>query len=84
MRQKFYDLDFIQEVLKLHHWECVFELDAPKKIVDRLSIRSMNEWLKGISHDDEMFKEFKNCFIQSEIYCPHEGIDRRKETGVLK
>jgi hypothetical protein len=28
-------------------------------------------------------KEFRECWQMSEIYCPHEGIDRRSEYGMI-
>ena len=74
----YYDVDHICLVLSKHPWECVFELDAPKKIVDRLSIRTQGEWIDHIIKNGN--QEFKNCFIQSELYCPHEGVNRLKET----
>jgi ssDNA-specific exonuclease RecJ len=70
-------LDEIKFVLSKHHWECVFELDAPQKIYDRLKIRSRAYWMSVGNLD-----EFRNCFIQSEIYCPHENVDRRSEYGI--
>jgi hypothetical protein len=30
----------------------------------------------------EKIKELQNCFVQSEIYCPHEGVDRLVECNV--
>jgi hypothetical protein len=68
---------FIKSILELHPSECVFELDAPKNIAERLSGKTMDEWLMKQNRD-----EFKACWNASEIYCPHEGIDRLAECGV--
>lgn len=78
---QYYDLEHIKQVTALHDWNCVFELNAPQKILDRLSIRSQGEWFDRMK-TYEGIQEFRNCFQQSEIYCPHEGIDRTKEVGV--
>jgi len=67
----------VREVLTLHPAECVFELDAPRKIVQRLSGKTVNWWIKM-----ENREEFRACWEASEIYCPHEGIDRRAELGI--
>lgn len=100
---KYYDVEYIKSVLALHPWECVFELDAPRKITERLSHRTMDEWLglnpikklpnrpwvsphilaaQEYEQRRKIHEEFKNAFHQSEIYCPHEGIDRTAEVGV--
>jgi hypothetical protein len=71
--KKYFTLADIVEILQSHPADCVFELNAPQNIVDRLSVRSRGEWLLSRR------EEFVNCFIQSEIYCPHEGVDRRAE-----
>jgi len=66
----------------------VFELDAPRNIVQRLSVKTKHEWFEGLRYkgDDEQqrkgLQEFKACWTASEIYCPHEGIDRLAECGV--
>lgn len=73
--------DFIKDILKNHPSECIFELDAPKNIAERLSGKTMNEWFK-LAATDSGGKEFRACWHQSEIYCPHEGIDRLAECGV--
>lgn len=79
---EYFDLQDITGVLLLHHWECVFELNAPKQILERLSTRTKKEWLDGLCKDKNIHLEFKNCFIKSEIFCPHERINRKKEYGI--
>jgi hypothetical protein len=75
-------------MLALHPAECVFELDAPQNIVQRLSVKTKHEWFEGLRYkgDDEQqlkgLQEFRACWTASEIYCPHEGIDRLAECGV--
>ncbi len=73
----YFTLDDIAPVLAMHPAECIFELDAPKKILERLSTRTKKEWLTAKNHN-----EFKQCWQLSEIYCPHEGINRLSECGV--
>ena len=73
----YFDEAHVREVLKLHPAECVFELDAPRKIAERLSGKTVNWWIKM-----ENREEFRVCWEASEIYCPHEGIDRLAECGV--
>lgn len=79
---KYFDIEEVSEILKLHHHECVFELDAPRKIVERLSKRTRNQWLPFFGGSKELHEEFKNCWVLSEIYCPHEGINRFNEYGI--
>ena len=84
----YFDEAFIRDVLAQHPAECVFELDAPRNIVQRLSVKTKHEWYEGLRYkgDDEQqlkgLQEFRACWTASEIYCPHEGIDRLAECGV--
>jgi hypothetical protein len=72
-----FDEEHICGVLKLHPAECIFELDAPRKIAERLSGKTASWWI-----EKENLPAFRECFTASEIYCPHEGIDRLAECGV--
>ena len=71
--------DLVVEFLQMHPAECVFELDAPMQIFTRLMAA-------GFYTTQEMtmdrMPEFRECWQLSEIYCPHEGIDRRSEFGM--
>jgi hypothetical protein len=84
----YFDEAFIRDLLAQHPAECVFELDAPRNIVQRLSVKTRHEWFEGLRYkgDDEQqlkgLQEFRACWTLSEIYCPHEGIDRLAECGV--
>ena len=84
----YFDEEHVRGVLAMHPAECVFELDAPRKIVQRLSVKTMHEWCESFRYkgDDEQprknLQEFRACWHLSEIYCPHEGIDRLAECGV--
>ena len=83
---KYFTPKMVAEVLELHDVHCVFELDAPRKIAERLQHRTWDEW-HGFKRDWDIYEktilpEFKRCFQLSEIYCPHEGVDRRAELGV--
>jgi hypothetical protein len=72
--------DHVVEVLQIHDFHCVFELDAPLKIFNRLMDAGF------YTSDDITWgrnKEFRECWHLSEIYCPHEGIDRRSEYGMI-
>lgn len=73
----YFDEEHVRGVLALHPAECVFELDAPRKIVQRLSGKTAGWWITPAN-----IAAFKACWIASEIYCPHEGIDRLAECGV--
>ena len=73
----YHDEKLVRDVLAKHPAECIFELDAPRNIVQRLSGKTLSWWYKP-----ENVKEFKACWTASEIYCPHEGIDRLAECGV--
>jgi len=73
----YFDEEHVRGVLKLHPAECVFELDAPRKIAERLAGKTASWWI-----EKENIKAFRECFTASEIYCPHEGIDRRAELGI--
>jgi hypothetical protein len=73
----YFDEEHIREVLKLHPAECIFELDAPRKIAQRLAGKTADWWIQK-----ENVPAFKTAFQASEIFCPHEGIDRLAECGV--
>ena len=79
---KYFTLEEIKHVLASHDKHCVFEIGAPEKILARLSIRPRSEWFKSWGYIRGKHEEFKQCFIQSEIYCPHEGVDRLVECNV--
>ena len=70
--------ELVEEFLQMHPAECVFELDAPMKIFTRLMAAGFyyTNWEK------DRIEEFRECWHLSEIYCPHEGIDRRSEYGI--
>ena len=77
--QPFYiTYDLVEELLQKHDFHCVFELDAPEKIFARL----MNAGFYTSQDVRDREAEFKQCWALSEIYCPHEGIDRRSEYGI--
>ena len=63
----------------MHPVECVFELDAPAKIFNRMMEAG---FYTPTDLTNERIKEFRECWTLSEIYCPHEGIDRLAECGV--
>jgi hypothetical protein len=76
-QHSYFDEEHVSSVLELHPADCVFELDAPRNIVQRLSGKTAGWWITP-----ENISAFRACWIASEIYCPHEGIDRLAECGV--
>ena len=82
---KYFTLEDVEGVLALHDPDCILEIDAPKKIVERLSVRTKSEWFPFWCWGEkltQLHQEWKQCWTLSEIYCPHEGIDRRNEYGM--
>ena len=72
--------ELVEEMLQLHDVHCVLELDAPMHIFTRLMAAGFHT--TECLHLGMRVAEFKECFTLSEIYCPHEGIDRRREYGM--
>jgi hypothetical protein len=70
--------EMVEEFLGIHDFQCVFELDAPMKIFTRLMTAEF--YTTKDVRDREA--EFRECWALSEIYCPHEEIDRRSEYGM--
>ena len=58
-----------------HPADCVFEWDAPEKILQRLRDKNLDSfpfrYVTRQEHD-----EYMECWRLSELYCPHEGINR--------
>ena len=58
-----------------HPADCVFEWDAPEKILQRLRDKNLDSfpfrYVTQQEHD-----EYMECWRLSELYCPHEGINR--------
>ena len=71
--------EFVKEVLQLHDFHCVFELDAPDHIFTRLMAAEFYSTRDVPGRE----AEFKQCYTLSEIYCPHEGVDRRSQYGMV-
>ena len=79
MNEPFYiTYKLVEEMLQKHDVYCVFELDAPMQIFTRLMSAEFytTQDVRGRE------AEFRGCWALSEIYCPHEGIDRRSEYGM--
>ena len=79
---KYFTLEEVKGALASHDKHCVFEIGAPEKILARLNTKTKREWLSFWGYTRGKHEEFKQCFIQSEIYCPHEGVDRLRECNV--
>ena len=58
-----------------HPADCVFEWDAPEKILQRLRDKNLDSfpfrYVTQQEHD-----EYMECWRLCELYCPHEGINR--------
>ena len=79
MNEPFYiTYELVEEMLEKHDFHCVFELDAPMQIFTRL----MEHGFYTTQDIRDRGVEFQQCWALSEIYCPHEGIDRRNEYGM--
>jgi hypothetical protein len=79
MNEPFYiTYKLVEEILQKHDVHCVFELDAPMQIFTRLMSAKFYTTQDVPSRE----AEFRECWALSEIYCPHEGIDRRREYGM--
>jgi len=79
MNEPFYiTYNLVEEMLQKHDVHCVFELDAPMQIFTRLMSAKFYTTQDVPSRE----AEFRGCWALSEIYCPHEGIDRRSEYGM--
>jgi len=79
MNEPFYiTYELVEEMLELHDVHCVFELDAPMQIFTRL----MAAGFYTTQDMRDRTAEFAQCWQLSEIYCPHEGVDRRSEYGM--
>ena len=77
--QPFYiTYELVEEMLEKHDFHCIFELDAPMQIFTRL----MSSEFYTTQDVRGREAEFRGCWALSEIYCPHEGIDRRSEYGM--
>ena len=79
MNEPFYiTYKLVEEMLQKHDVHCVFELNAPMQIFTRLMSAKFYTTQDVPSRE----AEFRGCWALSEIYCPHEGIDRRREYGM--
>lgn len=86
---KFFTLDEIIFALQQHPVDCVFELNAPKNILKRLSCQPRDYWFNRGSYTTtnhtkakQRLQSLRDCFVTSEVYCPHEGVNRLHETNV--
>jgi GrpB-like predicted nucleotidyltransferase (UPF0157 family) len=77
-----FPLKYIKDILAMHPSECVFELDAPARISQRLDDRGLNDFDILVNGDEDKIRLWRQCWHESEIFCPHEGIDRLAECGV--
>ena len=74
----YFTYKLVVEFLQMHPVECVFELDAPAKIFTRLMEAGFYTATDAVTRS----KEFRECWTLSEMYCPHENIDRLAECSV--
>jgi hypothetical protein len=81
-RTKGFPLNHIKDILSIHPSDCVFELDAPNKILQRMTERGLNDYGILDRGDRDEINAWRQCWHESEIFCPHEGINRLAECGV--
>jgi|688.fasta_scaffold299521_4 hypothetical protein len=72
----YYSIDEIRDILSNQDCNCVFELNAPEKLLNRLSIYTKGEWFSK-----EHIDQFRESFKQSILYCLNLGIDRINKSG---
>jgi hypothetical protein len=69
--------DTIREIVRTtifnHPPECIFHPNALENILKNVDERNMN------LHDVYFLDELGELIQAEEIYCPHEGIDKRNE-----
>lgn len=65
----------LTKALENHPAECVFEWDAPEKILQRLRDKNLDSYPFRYATKQER-EEYMECWRLSELYCPHEGINR--------
>jgi hypothetical protein len=70
--------EVVELVIKNHPKECQFHPNALELIMGGLS---KPKFLKCEPSMEQMLDEIAHTIKEYEIYCPHEGIDRRKEFG---
>ena len=73
--------DLVVEFLKKHPAQCVFELDAPTKIFNRLQAAGFRT-LDDVENSARP-NAFRECWHPSIIYDPSMKIDRRGEYGMI-
>jgi hypothetical protein len=65
----------LTKALENHPADCVFEVDAPEKILQRLRDKNLDSYpFRYVTKQER--EEYLECWRLSELYCPHEGIDR--------
>lgn len=58
----------ISFTLRNHPKDCIFTENAEEKIFERC---------KGYINQDDLIDKLEQAFFEAEVYCPHEGIDKR-------
>ena len=73
--------DLVVEFLRKHPAQCVFELDAPTRIFNRLQAAGFRT-LDDVENSARP-NAFRECWHPSIIYDPSSNIDRRGEYGMI-
>lgn len=60
--------NIVQDIMGRHPKECIFVSDAVNVIVSRVD---------QFAKKEDIVNQIYYAFQDAEIYCPHEGIDRR-------
>jgi hypothetical protein len=70
--------DIVLIAMNNHPKNCIFAPNAVEKII-AAGIKTIR-----VSEDEKILEDaLVVAFEENEIYCPHEGIDRRKEFGII-
>jgi len=67
--------DIIKTVIANHPKDCIFHPDTVKNVM--AIVKAINP-----QTIDGLINVLETAIVNNEIYCPHEGIDRRKEFGI--
>jgi len=70
--------DLVDCCFQNHPADCIFAPGARERIIERM--RKLGDPLER--YTPSYVDEFERAFKAEEIYCPHEGIDRRAEFGI--
>jgi hypothetical protein len=75
--------EIVKIVLQNHPKDCIFHPDALENIMQELDGNTTCPRIVGRDfYDFDVVGDIERAIKRQEIYCPHEGIDKRKEFGL--